>query len=234
MSTPSVPRSPLAAPVRRRALADHVFDQLLTMLLDGTLAAGSSLNIDGLARELDVSPTPVREALARLESTGMVRRVALRGYSVAPAPTPKELSDLMDARLVVEPANAWYACRRGGPELLADLEDAVRQLESSPNGPTYREFREYWAADERFHELIARAADNDFLFASYAALGGLIQRFRQFAGVGVTDKDEAIVEHRAILDALRSGDPEAARDLMARHIEGVKSRALSERHDEPA
>jgi DNA-binding GntR family transcriptional regulator len=208
-------------------LADHVFDEVLAMLLDGTLAAGSSLNIDGLARQLDVSPTPVREALARLEATGMVRRVALRGYSVAPAPTAKELADLMDARLAIEPVNAWYACQRGGQNFLTALEEAVTDLELAPNGPTYQEFRDYWEADERFHQLVARAADNPYLLAAYTALGGLIQRFRQFSGVGVTDKDVAVEEHRAILDALRSSDPDLARELMARHIEGVKGRSLA-------
>ncbi|MFI2103479.1 GntR family transcriptional regulator [Isoptericola sp. NPDC019693] len=222
-----------ARPVPRRALADHVFDELLSWLMDGTLTAGSSLNIDGIARDLDVSPTPVREALARLEATGMVRRVALRGYFVKPAPTTKELTDLMDARLAVEPANAYFACERGDAAFLASLEDAVDELESSPNGPTYQDFRDYWEADERFHALVAEAADNSYLQAAFAALGGLAQRFRQFSGKGVTDKAVAVEEHRAILEALRSGVPERAQELMRRHIEGVRTRSLSER-EEPA
>jgi DNA-binding GntR family transcriptional regulator len=210
-----------------------VFDVVLSRLLDGSMAAGSSLNIDGLARDLDVSPTPVREALARLEATGMVRRAALRGYSVAPAPTAKELADLMDARLAVEPVNAYFACERGDERFLAELERTVAALESSPNGPTYEDFREYWEADERFHALVAEAADNAYLHAAFTALGGLAQRFRQFSGTGVTDKEVAVQEHRAILDALRSGVPERARDLMRRHIEGVRSRSLADRPAPP-
>ncbi|MEN5074104.1 GntR family transcriptional regulator [Isoptericola cucumis] len=225
--------SSTTTPVRRRLLADHVFDELLSQLMDGTLPAGSSLNIEALARDLDVSPTPVREALARLEATGMVRRVALRGYSVTPAPTAKELTDLMDARLAVEPVTAFYACERGGEEFLAELERAVAELDASPNGPTYQEFRDYWEADERFHALVARAADNTYLQAAFAALGGLVQRFRQFSGTGVTDKQVAVAEHRAILDAMRSGVPERAQELMRLHIEGVRSRSLAER-GEPA
>ncbi len=210
-----------------------MFDELLSRLMDGTLSAGSSLNIDGIARELDVSPTPVREALARLESTGMVRRVALRGYFVTPAPTPKELADLMDARLAVEPATAYFACTRGDDEFLAALEQAVAALEAAPNGPTYPEFRAYWEADERFHALVAEAADNTYLQAAFAALGGLAQRFRQFSGTGVTDKEVAVREHRAVLEAMRSGVPARAEELMRRHIEGVRSRSLAE-HDAPS
>lgn len=217
-----------AKPVRRTALSDHVFDEILALLIDGRLAADTSLNIDGLARQLDVSPTPVREALARLEATGMVRRVALRGYFVAPEPSAQELADLMDARLVVEPATAYYACGRGGDQLVADLEQAINDLRAAPNGPTYAEFREYWTADERFHQLIAAAARNSYLLAAFNGIGGAVQRFRQFAGTGVTDKDLAIREHTDVLDAIRAGDPDAARNKMRLHLEGVRERATSE------
>ena len=211
----------------RRVLADHVFDALLEMLLDGSFEAGSSLNIDGLSRELEVSPTPVREALARLEATGLVRRVALRGYSVAPAPEAKELADLMDARLAVEPVTAWYAAQRATPELVAELAEALDALDAAPNGPSYQEYREYRMADERFHGLIARGADNAYLEAAYLALGGLVLRFRQFSGVGVYDREHAAVEHRAVFEAIRGGDADRARDLMRKHVEGVRERALA-------
>ena len=69
---------PAGRPVSRQVLADHVYEELLASLMDGRLEPGATVSIDGTARELDVSPTPVREALARLEHTGMVRRVALK------------------------------------------------------------------------------------------------------------------------------------------------------------
>ena len=66
--------------VSRQVLADHVYEELLASLMDGRLEPGAAVSIDGTARELDVSPTPVREALARLEHTGMVRARQLLGY----------------------------------------------------------------------------------------------------------------------------------------------------------
>lgn len=63
---------------------------------------GKPLGIDGLAQQLDVSPTPVREALVQLESTAMVTRTALRGYRVAPLLSGRQLTDLFDARLLLE------------------------------------------------------------------------------------------------------------------------------------
>src|SRR5690606_16593463 len=100
----------------------------------------------------------------------------------------------------------------------ADLEKAVADLRNAPNGPTYAEFREYWSADERFHHLIATGAQNSYLLAAFNGIGGAVQRFRQFSGTGVTDKDLAIHEHEAILEAIRSGDPHAAREQMRLHL----------------
>jgi len=211
--------------VNRQVLADHVYEALLIALMDGRLEAGTPVSIDGMARELDVSPTPVREALARLEATGMVRRTALRGYRVAPLFTREELADLMDARLVIEPANALLACRRADKELTAQLAQSIADLKAAPRGPSFAEFRSYWEADERFHRLIAEHAHNQFLLSAYTALGGQVQRFRFFGGLGVTDADFAIAEHTEILRAFEAGDAELARQQMIAHIEGVKQRS---------
>jgi DNA-binding GntR family transcriptional regulator len=193
--------------------------------MDGRLEAGTGISIDGTARDLDVSPTPVREALARLESTGLVRRVALKGYRVAPLFSREELADLMDARLVIEPVNAERACEHVTPELCAGLEQSIMDLRTAPKGPSFSEFRSYWEADERFHRLIAEGAHNQFLLSAYNALGGQVQRFRFFGGLGVTDADFAIAEHTAILEAFKNGDAVRARKMMSAHISGVKKRS---------
>ena len=89
--------------IRARLVVDDVYDQLIVLIVDGHVAPEDPLSIDALAREFGVSSSPVREALARLESTGLIRRVAMRGYRVAPALDVEELSELMDARLLIEP-----------------------------------------------------------------------------------------------------------------------------------
>jgi len=210
----------------RQMLADHVYDAVLDLLIDGELKAGATLGIDALARDFEVSQTPVREALARLESTGLVRRVALKGYRVAPVATPEELVKLMQARLVLEPALAELAAHHLDPALLVRLEQAVHDLSTAPLGPSFHEFRQYWEADERFHRIIAEATGNEFLLSSYTALGGQIQRFRLFGGGGVTDSAHCVAEHTRVLDGLRTGDPATARAAMAAHITEARDRAL--------
>lgn len=214
--------------VSREVLADHVYAELLASLMDGRLSPGAVVSIDGTARELDVSPTPVREALARLEHTGMVRRVALKGYRVAPVFTQEDFAELMEARLAIEPVNARLACERINQDGLADLEHAVEDLKSAPRGPSFAEFKDYLEADERFHQLIARQTGNQFMEAAYSALGGQVQRFRLFGGVGITDAEHAIAEHQAVLDAVTTGDPDNAAAAMADHIRKVRSRAIAD------
>jgi DNA-binding GntR family transcriptional regulator len=214
--------------LNRQVLADHVYEELMASLIDGRFEAGASISIDGIARELDVSPTPVREALARLEHTGMVRRVALRGYKVAPLFTAHELEQLVEARLVIEPVNAEKACGHSTAEFQKQLEQTIESLRSSPTGSSYAEFRDYWKADEDFHRLIAEHADNPFILNAFNTLGGQVQRFRFFAGLGVTDAEKAIAEHQKILDAFVAGDPAAARAAMEDHLNGVKQRSIED------
>jgi len=210
------------------SLVDQVYESLVEGLLDGSLHSGDSISIDGTARHLGVSPTPVREALARLESTGNVVRVPRRGYWVAELPNVREMADLMDARLVIEPSLAEIACARATPAFLHDLEEAIEAMDRAPSGPEPAAIRDYHRADERFHRLIAEHAGNSALLRAYEALGGHGQRFRLFIGVGVQDAHFAISEHRGLLAALHRGKGAEVYRIMYEHIVGVKERALAE------
>lgn len=225
---------PAGRTISRQVLADHVYEELLASLMDGRLQPGAAVSIDGMARELDVSPTPVREALARLEHTGMVRRVALKGYRVAPVFTREDFAELMEARLAIEPVNARLACERMTPDQLAELERAVGDLQKAPRGPSFAEFRDYLEADERFHRLIAEHTGNQFMLAAYNALGGQVQRFRLFGGVGITDAEHAIAEHRTVLKALAGGNPDEAAEAMAEHVRQVRGRAIADAPASPS
>jgi DNA-binding GntR family transcriptional regulator len=209
----------------RPMLADQVFEAILSLLLDDKIPTGSPLSIDGLAKRFKVSSTPVREALARLEATGMVRREALRGYKVAPEPTVRDIGALLTTRQVLEPACASLACANSTAELVFELEQVHRVLdESRQGGSTFAGYRAYWRADERFHRLIVEAADNEFLLRAYSSVEGHIQRFRLMVQNDLSG-DHTLLEHQAIIDAFRSGDPAAATQAMSGHIEGIRSRS---------
>lgn len=213
----------------RQPVADRMYQELFAQLMDGHRDPGEALNISDLSREFDVSPTPLREALARLERTGLIRREALRGYFVAPLLSSDELIKLMDTRLVLEPALTRRAGERITPEFLRALLASIEELSAASRSADTTNFRVYWSADERFHGLIADQSDNPFLAGALQSLGGQVQRFRLFAKLGASDAEHAAREHRRIYDALSVGRPDEAADLMIDHVTGAKARALSDR-----
>lgn len=215
--------------IRPRLVVDDVYDQLVVLIVDGHVAPEEPLSIDALAREFGVSTSPVREALARLEATGLIRRMAMRGYRVAPALEAAELRDLMDARMLIEPGAASRAASASPRDgTIAALDAAVEDLARAPRGSSYESFREYYEADRRFHHAVVVGTGNRFVVQSYEALGGQFQRFRLFSGRGVTDADATIAEHRAVRDAIAAGDAVAAASAMHAHLDGVKTRSLGE------
>ncbi|PSM40372.1 GntR family transcriptional regulator [Streptomyces dioscori] len=209
-----------------------MYEVLLTQLMDGRRKPGEPLNIGALSRELEVSQTPLREALARLEHSGLVQREALRGYFVAPVFTKREMTKLAAARELIEPAIAAESALRRTPEFLADLAVTIDELSrSGVSADTDSDaFRLYWTSDARFHNLIAAQADNLFLEGAFHALSGHVQRFRLFMKAGHAYAGQAADEHQGILDALASGDPSAAAEAMLSHVRAASERALV-KHD---
>lgn len=225
---------------RRRAMRDEVRDALLAMLMDGRLSAGTSVSIDQLARDLGVSPTPVREALAEIEATGLVHRVAHRGYQVAPPMSAQQAAELADARLVVETTAAQWAARLQEPGLLPELRAAHRAHEEAAwavrewDGVTRDRNRlpvtlmPYFDADWGFHQTILDHCGNAFMRRMVGSLGASVQRMRQNALRGPVDTELAVAEHGRVLAAIEAGDPEAAGDAMRAHIEAVRERSIAD------
>ncbi len=233
---------PASAPVRleRRALRDGAYDQLLNMLLDGSLQPDDVISIDGLARDLSVSPTPIREALVNLEHTGLVTRTAMRGYRVAPPFDSDQVGHLVDARTVVELGALEQALARR--ETLVPVLRAAHELhgqviaeidalpeDSLPVGQRIASYRRYFDADWGFHLVVIKHAENPFVVKLAESLGAHIHRLRQTIGVGLTDSHESASEHLRILHALETGAPdEAVREALRDHLEAVRSRSIAE------
>src|ERR1700748_161527 len=94
---------------RRSVLADEIYEILKSKLMDNVVEPGGRLSIDGLSRDLKVSPTPIREALARLESDGLVVKKAPHGYTAASLLDAASFEELFKMRLLLEPACASWA-----------------------------------------------------------------------------------------------------------------------------
>ena len=231
-------RAPSRVQVQRKVLRDGVFDRLVEMLLGDSFAPGANLNIDGLARELGVSPTPVREALVQLEHTGLVSRIALRGYRVSAPLTTDEISQLNDARRIVELGALDIALRE--PDTLKPLlEEAQRQhlevVASMTDSPApdheverIAAYRRFYDADWAFHFTIMQHANNQYVLQMAGLLGSHIHRMRQSVELGLRDMTEATAEHGRILRALQDDDPARTMQAMRAHLDAVRSRSLAD------
>ena len=207
-----------------QALSADVYELLIEKLLDPGCKPGSTLNIDRLAAEWNVSPTPVREALSRATATGLVIRRQNYGYRVAPLLPPGDYQALLDVRELIEPYSAARAAELATEAELDELESLQMMMEKTPIGPTAKEYRPYLRADIGFHRGIAIASRNRFLVQAFDGWNIHFFRFQRFGGGGVSDAPQSHVEHHAILAALRHRDPQAASAAMSTHIEGVRSR----------
>src|ERR1700742_2633365 len=114
---------------RRSVLADEIYEIRKSKLMDNVVEPGSRLSIDGLARDFGCSPTPVREALARLESDGLVVKRAHHGYTVAPLMEAKSFDELFRVRLLLEPAAASWAATTATRTQIRNLEDLIEEME---------------------------------------------------------------------------------------------------------
>lgn len=224
----------LDATIQRRGLRDHVYERILQLLLSGDVAPGARLSIDTIARQLDVSPTPVREAMVQLERTGLVTREALKGYRVAPPLGFGQLRELFEARIMLESEAARLATP-ATPEMLAELRAAeeahrvsgsrvIAALRAGDNDVELT--TEYFAADAAFHRVVFAHCGNRYLTEMSENLGAQVHRMRQSIEHGVTDVREAIAEHEAIVDAFAGEIAETPQEAMRRHIEGVRARSL--------
>ncbi len=212
----------LSALKGRQVLADGVYEQIRTLIMNDGIAPGDRVNIDEVARELDVSGTPVREALARLESESLVVRLPLRGYRVTELLSRAEVEDIYGLRLLLEPPSAARAASVMTDEWAAALEAEMASCPVAPDDDNYDDYKALSAHDTRLHELILHIAGNTAVEQAFERTHCHLHFFRlaynQSSGVA------ALAEHRELVDALVAGKPSLARKAMTNHLETARDR----------
>ncbi|HEX3812248.1 MAG TPA: GntR family transcriptional regulator [Mycobacteriales bacterium] len=208
----------------RQVLTDGAYEALKGLIMDHQVGPGERLNIDELARQLDVSATPVREALARLESDGLVTKRPLSGYAVTELLDITSLGNLFEIRHVLEPYTARKAATRATAEDIKALKKVAAAMKTDNLGAAYGQYKGFAAHDTEFHALIARTSGNPMLEQT---LSGLhfhwhLYRLHFAAEVGV----DTAAEHQAIVTAVADHDPEAAAEAMERHLRQSEERLI--------
>ncbi|PWH07178.1 GntR family transcriptional regulator [Brachybacterium endophyticum] len=217
---------------KRQVLRADVQEGIQNRLVQGNWRPGSRLSIDGLARELEVSPTPVREALVALERSGLIEYQALKGFVVAPPLTPEQIDELIDARGLLEGA-AFTRAFAHWDALVEDLRrahaehSAIADRIAAADEPDYALIHEYFDADATFHEAFFQHAGNHYLASMREVLNTHGHRMRQTWSEGPEqiDSAEAIGEHAEILARVSEHNHDGALDALRRHLEGVRVRS---------
>jgi DNA-binding GntR family transcriptional regulator len=211
--------------IERVVLQDQVYEVLKERVLDRRYQPEEKLSIDALARELQVSSTPIREALGRLTAEGLVSAEPFVGFSVAAMPSPQYYADLYAFRAVIEPWAAAETARRRPAAILAELDAAVGVMSAEPLDRSYSRYRGFSEADEAFHVAIMAGTGNEPALKAFRGLRVHLHMSRLYAS-REQDPETTRSQHLAILDAIRAGEPEAAARAMREHLVASKRRLL--------
>ncbi len=193
------------AGLRRVSLMDQAVARLRSHIIAGDIAPGTQLVERDVAAILGISRAPTREALLKLESTGLV--VNSRNRRRVIDPSEQELAEMFEVRAPLELLASERAARNTNPANAAALSDCLAEMEDAVKSSNREGFI---FADFRFHELIWEQSGNQYLENALNAISGPI--FMAIVNGTVSDPDwnNTIVTHRAVVESINSGDPARA------------------------
>jgi DNA-binding GntR family transcriptional regulator len=190
---------------------EAAYQNLRWNILTGSLAPGLGMNQETLARELGVSPTPVREALRRLESEGLVRFAAHSTVNVAPL-SLRELDELYQVRSVLDPLAARLTAAVASDEEL----HAIGATLHAETGDVSDE--RLFEHNRAFHRAVYAGCGNSELVAVLDHLWDRTERYRYILVTTRVDESASGHDHQEIADALRRRDLRHVSRLLAAHV----------------
>ncbi len=199
---------------QRRRLADEVYDQLVTAIMDREIGPDDRLVQEKLAAELDISRTPVREALLRLEKEGVLRVANSGGFRLAKI-SEEETLELYQTRAAIEGQAARILAARNDPDELEALRTIIKETETLENPTT----RDYFIANRKIHRAFMEAAGNRFLLEMFDMIWGRAMAFHLFAVIEYANIEASLGTHLELVDALATGDRGHALEVFTAHIQ---------------
>ena len=198
----------------RRNLGQQVTDLVRKLVVSGKLKIGQRLVEQRLAEGLGISRTPVREALHRLAQEELLSKRTRGGYVVRPL-TPEEVEDAEGLRAVLEAYAAQRAAQRRDPEIIRDIEN---NLDAFDQALLERDERKLIELNSEFHHLLHQAARSKLLSRQLGDLETTVERISRALISNMSAGEWSCDEHRAILQAIKEGDPEQAAEIAREHV----------------
>ena len=210
MQLPSEQALSRPAPLENLTLWQRVHDRLREQILSGALEPGTELTEVALSEQLGVSRGPIREALGRLASQGLVTVRPRRG-AVVRSLSKEEFIELYQVREALE----MMAVKLAVPRLTAEDIDGLQGLiEAMARHAERGEVAEFFEANMAFHGRLLEASGNGKLLELYGQLLGQLAAALALRG----NLQRSVAEHAAIVRAAKRGDAERAAQLMSEHI----------------
>lgn len=199
---------------RDQPLPQQVYALLRRVIVEGRLEPGVALNEPAITRHLNISRTPVREALLRLQRDGLIELRPQSGTFVAPIDTTR-VEEGMIVREALEARVAAITAERITDRVLADLETETELMAAAAERGDGRAFIE---ADDRFHRLLVDASGYAHIAVIIDQVNAQLDRIR-YLSVTVPERPEASVnEHREIIGRLRRGDADGSAAALRQHL----------------
>ena len=194
-------------------LSDKAYQLIRHKIITLELPPLSPIDEQALMEDLQLGRTPIREALQRLASEGLVLLAPRRGMFVADIGIT-DLQKIFEMRMILEGFCARLAAERATPGQLAEMEAVIQDLAQVPTG----DGRALMTIDERFHELIYEAADNEFLTDTLRRLHALSHRIWHLVLDRIGSVRPAMEQHISITAALKAGEGAEAEKLLQQHV----------------
>ncbi len=198
----------------RRRLADEVYEQLMAAILAGEISADDRLVQERLAAEMEISRTPVREALMRLEQEGVLE-TSPRGGFVLYRVSEGEIRELYQARAAVESQAARILAAQQDRFKTSELRATIEREENISNPSVQAYFNANRAIHRRFVELV----DNRYLLEMFDNIWNRGIAFQLFAAIEKVDLSNSLGDHVALVDAIETGNLTTALDAFISHIQ---------------
>lgn len=207
----------------------RIYEKIRLAILTGEIPAGERLVELDLAAKMNSSRTPVREALQKIASEGLIYAIPRVGYIVGEM-SESDLQDIFEARLAVEQGAAKLALERITPEELGELEMSVKNSQESVKRGVKDQMISF---DTEFHEILCRASRNKRLIQFGQMLRDHLLKYRMI-GLRIPEMAKgAVEEHIQIFKALQSKHPGELECSISEHLERSKQNCLTFLRNKP-
>lgn len=204
------------------SLEQQVYEQIRTAIFEKTLKPGEKIRLAEWAERLNMSRTPVRDTLRRLENEGLVIRESERQWHVY-LMTLEDVYKIFEARVAVDGEIAYLAAKNITDTQIAELQTILNEAEETRK---QNDYELYHAVDEKFHQLLNKAANNAYLVQFQQRLVDKLVRLYP-KGINIGNRlENSTRENRLIADALISQDPEKAREYQVAHINSYRDHLI--------